>query len=70
MKIQKSAMNICDCKESKKQQTIELTLAEAETIANFFGAVDACCDLKMTIQEEKVWDKLVERIKKLSQKDS
>lgn len=60
-------MNICNCKESKK---IELTLAEAETIANFFGAVDACCDLKMTKREEKVWEKLVKRIKKLSQKDS
>ena len=63
-------MNICNCKESKKQQTIELTLVEAETIANFFGAVDACCDLKMTKREEKVWEKLVKRIKKLSQKDS
>lgn len=70
MKIQKSAMNICNCKETKKQ-TIELTLAEAETIANFFGAVDACSsDLKMTKEEEKVWEKLVKRIKKLSQKDS
>ena len=58
-----------NCKEVKKQ-TIELTLTEAEIIANFFGAVDACCDLKMTKQEEKVWDKLVKRIKKLSQKDS
>ena len=68
MKIQKSAMNICNCKESKK---IELTLAEAETIANFFGAVDACSsDVKMTKEEEKVWETLVKRIKKLSQKDS
>ena len=63
-------MNICNCKESKKQ-TIELTLDEAKIIANFFGAVDACSsDVKMTKGEEKVWDKLVKRIKKLSQKDS
>lgn len=68
MKTQRSAMNICNCKESKK---IELTLAEAETIANFFGAVDACSsDVKMTKEEEKVWETLVKRIKKLSQKDS
>ena len=46
-------------------------MAEAETIANFFGAVDACSsDVKMTKEEEKVWETLVKRIKKLSQKDS
>ena len=57
-------------KEPKKRQKIELTLAEAETIANFFRSVDECCDLKMFKREKAVWEKLIKRIKKLSQKDS
>ena len=57
-------------KETKKKQKIELTLDEAKSIANFFEAVDMCCDLKMSKREEKVWEKLVKRIKKLSQNDS
>lgn len=43
---------------------VVLTVEEAKVIASFFGAVDACCDLRMSKTEQKTWCKLNKRIKK------
>lgn len=45
------------------QGAVILTVEEAKVIASFFGAVDACCDLRMSKTEQKTWCKLNKRIK-------
>lgn len=42
-----------------------LTVEEAKVIASFFGAVDACCDLRMSKTEQKTWCKLNKRIEQV-----
>lgn len=37
---------------------VVLTVEEAKVIAIFFGAVDACCDLRISKTEQKVWRKI------------
>ena len=44
---------------------VVLTVEEAKVIANFFGAVDACCDLRMSKTEQKTWGKLNKRIEQV-----
>ena len=41
---------------------VVLTVEEAKVITSFFGAVDACCDLRMSKTEQKTWGKLNKRI--------
>ena len=43
---------------NRKTKKVWLTVEEAKVIAIFFGAVDACCDLRMSKTEQKVWRKL------------
>ena len=47
---------------------VVLTVEEAKVIANFFGAVDACCDLRMSKTEQKTWGKLNKRIEQTEKK--
>ena len=56
------ALESFDFRSDDFKGSVVLTLEEAKVIATFFGAVDACCDLRMSKTEQKTWGKLIKRI--------